>query len=193
MKVTTKLPVLVRGLPINNNGPRNIFVSWNSEWNIPEVSSSETELAFESFDAVKPIFNEDDILKRYPIRHERTESYTIAISYAGSLYRRVSRDDEDISTMFSQSFPRGYDNEWTLGAGSDISCVYPHLSTETERGARPTSLPVFSQLHWQMLCSSTRDMGMMHLEIWPQYISCAPMNPACRRRWPEVAKSRPPC
>lgn len=76
--------------------------------------------------------------------------------------------------MFSQSFPRGYDNEWTLGAGSDISCVYPHLSTETERGARPTSLPVFSQLHWQMLCSSTRDMGMMHLEIWPQYISSAP-------------------
>ncbi|MDW9478901.1 hypothetical protein GOB57_09410 [Sinorhizobium meliloti] len=169
MKVTAKLPIHVRGTPVRNNGRRDIFVSRNSEWDIPEVSSSETELAFESFNAFISVVDEDDPLLR-PIAHANVDSRVTAISYEGNLYRRVSRDGEDIPTLFSRAFPIGYDHESAEGVGSAISLqgfVYPG---DEERKVRPVSLPVFRHLRWRMLCASTKDSAIQYQETWPQSI-----------------------
>lgn len=172
MKVTARLPIHVRGTPARNNGPRDILVSRDSEWEIPEVSASETELAFESFDAVRSIADEGDPLKR-AIAHERLESYVKAIKYDGQLYRRLSHAGEDISTMFSRAFPGGWEQNSGVGVGGDIS--YPGFSfpTAEERRERPISLPVFRQLYWHLLSTSVKDATVQNQETWPQSIPAA--------------------
>ncbi|MCV9963613.1 hypothetical protein OIU34_17070 [Pararhizobium sp. BT-229] len=172
MKVTARLPIHVRGTPVRNNGPRDILVSMDSEWEIPEVSASETELAFESFDYVRSIVDEDDPLKR-TLAHERLDRYVKAITYDGHLYRRLSHDGEDISTMFSRAFPGGWENDSGVGVGGDIS--YPGFSfpTAEERRERPISLPVFRQLRWHLLSASVKDSTLQNQETWPQSIPAA--------------------
>jgi hypothetical protein len=140
------------------------------EWHIPEVSSSETELAFESFDLVRSIVEEDDPLKRF-LGYERVDRHLKAITYGDDLYRRLSHDGEDISTMFSQAFPAGWEHDSGVGVGGDIS--YPGFSFETseERKNRPISLPVFRQLRWNIMSSSSKDTILQNQEIWPQSIA----------------------
>lgn len=171
MKVTARLPVHVRGTPIRNNGPRDIFVSRDMEWDIPEISSSETELAFESFDAFRAITDEDDPLKRALI-HERFVTNVQAISYEGDLYRRLSWDGEDIPTMFSRAFPSGWDHESGIGFGGHIS-FRGFAPSATDRWDHPISLPVFRQLRWHMLSSSFKDTTIQNQETWPQTIPAA--------------------
>ncbi len=174
MKVTARLPIHVRGTPIRNNGQRDILVSRDSEWEIPEVSASETELAFESFDYVRSIVDEDDPLKR-SLAHERLECHVKAITYDGHLYRRLSHQGEDISTMFSRAFPGGWGDESSVGVGGDISQPGFSFPTAEERRERPISLPVFRQLRWHMLSASAKDTTLQNQETWPQSID-APEN-----------------
>jgi hypothetical protein len=172
MKVTAKLPIYVRGTPVRNNGRRDILVSRDSEWDIPEVSASETEIAFESFDAVRSIVDEDDPLKR-ATAHERSDSYVKAITYNGHLYRRLSHKGEDISKMFSRAFPGGWDSEAGVGVGGDISYPGFSLATSEERKERPISLPIFRHQRWLMLSRSVKDPTMQNQEMWPQSIPAA--------------------
>lgn len=177
MKVTARLPVYVRGHPVRNNGPRDVFVSRDVQWRIPEISRSEAELAFESFDAFRSIVDGSDPLKR-PIAYERVPHRVDAISYAGELYRRISRDGENIRQLFSRAFPPGYVHESDDGVCSEISVAPPVYSSPAtqesehweDRISRPISLPVFKHMQWQMRCRSTSDTTVQNQEIWPQSI-----------------------
>ncbi|MBY3151107.1 hypothetical protein HFO56_01610 [Rhizobium laguerreae] len=165
MKITARLPLYVRGTPVRNNGTRDILVSTDFDWDIPEISRSETETAFESFNAFTPVVDEDDPLKRARA-YEMADSYVLALKHDGNLYRRVSRADEKLK--FDRAFPGGYDNSSGDSVGSGISLPTYSFGGDEERRERPFSLPVFRQLRWQMVCNSVRDTTILHQETWPQ-------------------------
>ncbi|MBY3433303.1 hypothetical protein HFN89_03875 [Rhizobium laguerreae] len=165
MKITARLPLYVRGTPVRNNGPRDILVSTDFDWDIPEISRSETEIAFESFNAFSPVVDENDPLKRARV-YEMVDSHVLALKHDGNLYRRVSRAGEKIE--FDRAFPGGYDNSSGDSVGSGISLPTYSFGGDEERRERPFSLPVFRQLRWQMVCNSVRDTTILHQETWPQ-------------------------
>jgi hypothetical protein len=165
MKITARLPVYVRGQPVRNNGPRDILVSTDLDWDIPEISRSEADIAFESFNAFVAVTNEADPLKR-PTTMEEVASHVVALKYGGDLYRRLSRPGEVI--RFDKAFPAGHDHSWEDGVGNDISLPSFAFGGEEERMHRPFSLPVFKQHRWQLMCNSTLDTTFLNQEIWPQ-------------------------
>lgn len=165
MKITARLPLYVRGTPIRNNGPRDILVSTDSEWDIPEISRSEAEIAFESFNAFMPVVDDNDPLKRARA-YETVDSYVLALRYDGNLYRRISTVGEEIK--FDRAFPAGHDNNSGDSVGSGISLPAYSYGGNEERRQRPFSLPLFRHLRWQLVCNSVRDMTILHQETWPQ-------------------------
>jgi hypothetical protein len=165
MKITARLPVYVRGQPVRSNGPRDILVSTDLEWDIPEISKSEAEIAFESFSAFVTVVDEADALKR-PRALEEMDSHVVALKYNGDLYRRVSTPGEDI--RFDRAYPAGHDHNWEDGVGCGISLPAFSFGGDEERRHRPFSLPVFMQHRWQMMCNSALDTMFLNQETWPQ-------------------------
>jgi hypothetical protein len=178
MKIKARLPVYVRGLPAKNNGPRDIFVSRDVPWEIPEISRSETELAFRGVKAFRSVQDENDPLFRFR-GYEGIAHRVEAISYDGDLYRRISHAGEDINSLFSIAFAPGFIGDPEHGVGSDISLL--NQGTSTMRGynrlddriVRPISLPVYKHMYWQLRANSTKDAMVQSQEVWPQSFPAA--------------------
>ncbi|MCS4089676.1 hypothetical protein [Rhizobium sp. BK176] len=165
MKITARLPVYVRGQPVRNNGPRDILVSTDLEWDIPEISMSEADVAFESFNAFVAVLDESDPLQRRSTL-DAVDSHVVALKHNGDLYRRVSKPGEAI--RFDMAYPAGHDHSWEDGVGTDISLPTFSFGGDEERRHRPFSLPVFKQHLWQLKCNSVLDTTFLNHETWPQ-------------------------
>lgn len=170
MDIKARMPLLVRGHPNRNKGMRDVFVSQDVEWTLPEVSLSEMPVAFRSSSSFErrgterfrfggPIedFRFVEIPSDFQLRQ-----------MDGHLYRKVGSADQDIRRMFRYAFPTGKER-YHGNTGSEISFKQeePDLGNPC-----PVSLPVYRQLMWQRRCLHIEDGDGQH--VWPNSIPCPP-------------------
>ena len=170
MKVTARLPLMFRGLPVRNRAEREIMVSHDVKWDIPEISSSEAETVFETRESLVPVVDREHPL-RPVLRFDTAPTGTRTVSWKGHIYRKLPHDGTDVANAFRFAFPNGHEWDRTAGAGAEISQIAPgrdgimgHLCH-----TMPPSLPVFRQFHWHSLSAYTEDN--VHQARWPQSIS----------------------
>jgi hypothetical protein len=167
MKTVVRMPLLVRGQPARNNGLRDIFVVKEVSWDIPEVSRSETEVAFTTRQKWRRF--ESGMLgpdTQYDIHP--CEARTELREYDGALYKRIATTEEEIRKLLSTAFPSTWagnlhheDNEISFDPTTER-----HGNPMAEGGISPVSNAVYRQLDWHRSCCRYVDERDPEL-VWP--------------------------
>ena len=132
MEVTARLPLLFRGSPVRNNGDRYILVSRDLRWDVPEVSASETETAFEAREAWRLNWESSWADRSRSTATGKLDRVFSLIGFNGGLYRRVAVPGDGPASAFEKAFPSGY-LYTVVNAERDISVAVPRFEALTDQ------------------------------------------------------------
>lgn len=169
MKVQAKIPLMFNCRPKRTHGEKAAFVSEVNTYEIPEVSSSETEIEFET---------ERAFLTHLTSFREGKACHTV-LSFDGSLYRPIHDDfnARAAKVLFDAAFPGFYGNSDQPFKAS-ISPRDRVTNPESETWLSPLMRPVYEQLLWRFKCESVDKKRMD--SIWP------PLDYVARHKVPKV-------
>ena len=167
MQITARLPLLFQGKPSRNNGPKEIFVCKDFDWDIPEVSLHDMPVAFETAMAHTVDVSQTDARGYH--RPKAFQRNTVFREYGGALYRKAASAGEDLDDLFSLAFPTQHASDKT----TDYAKISYLADTWFNGGvSAPLSLPVYRQLVWQLKSRQIFDKD--NESAWPASVPGVP-------------------
>lgn len=166
MKLDLRYPFLTSGIPKRNTRRRDLYMAISTAVDVPEVSESETDLAFKTHRKCRLNFGQDAYYNGVfvPASHSVAEhAGGIELrTYDGKLYRRIGNEREiveDSRTRFKlgRAFPHGI-GDCELEHGANISFADTGSSNAL-------SAALIRQWDWELERASVSDGRVVN--AWP--------------------------
>lgn len=161
MRIEASYPLLFKARPPRATRDKDVFVSANGAYDIPEVGLSDMDVVFESRNAFA--------VERGFVRPKKMVKHTHHVRMMdGALYRPVCEtfDNDAAKMLFNKAFPERHQSTSAPGYETDIS-----LSSDAIPGWRashsPLSRPLYEQLHWRLSCEQVDKKRLG--DLWPPF------------------------
>jgi hypothetical protein len=157
MKIEASYPLLFKARPTRATRDKDVFVSTNGVYDIPEVSLSDMPVVFQSRDAFAV---ERDFVREKKVVKSTHEARILE----GVLYRPVCEafDNEAASALFGSAFPKSMTSTSDPAHHANISLASDNLP---RAATSPLTRPLYEQLHWRLSCEQVEKRRLD--DLWP--------------------------
>ncbi|MCZ7861807.1 hypothetical protein O9X98_10485 [Agrobacterium salinitolerans] len=157
MRIEASYPLLFKARPPRVTRDKDVFVSTNGVYDIPEVSLSDMLVVFRSNEAFAvecDFVREKKLVKR---THE-------ARMLDGALYRPVCEtfDHEAVAALFGSAFPKSMTLTSDPAHHANISLA---SDTLPRAATSPLTRALYEQLHWRLSCEQVEKRRLD--DLWP--------------------------
>lgn len=161
MRIEASYPLLFKARPPRVTRDKDVFVSANGIFDIPEVRLSEMDVVFESREAF--------VVERGFVRPKKMVKRPHHVRMMdGALYRPVCEtfDKGAAAMLFGNAFPTRHQSTSEPGYECDISLSSDAIP-EWRASHSPLSRPLYEQLHWRLSCEQVDKKRLG--DLWPPF------------------------
>lgn len=155
-QIKARLPLMFKGQPKKAKYPKDILVSKDFDWTLPEYSMSETEVAFRLADG-HMMSRADGI--------GQSDHELMLRQFEGALFQKVADRDTDLDSVFSLAFPTDIETGFER---PDMRLSLLESDSMQVGNSAPCSIDLLSQIKWRQSCS--RSSERVHDETWPDHV-----------------------